>query len=992
MHHSGTSFVSNLTMMMGAYGGEHGEFILHATNPMKYWERRDVVEIDRKRISSGVRAHSERYGGVPKWIGYGFDPTKEAIKVDKSLEAKEIVQKLNARRPWVTKDPRMCLLADEWMRLLDAPVCVITHRDPVDLAHSMTKYAPTASLEEWASIYSAYYSSAMRACAGRPTVVVQHAEITKDPYNAVKKLHNALVAAGVRGLTLPAESRVTALLSSQGATESPFYLASERRAVGKTARAISTALSKGAVATDTAPDKPKWFIAPRRGSEAIATLLTTSNEDYLRGALALGSSVSAFEPSRHKVVLVTKAVPTEWHILLKEVGWSVLGVEEVEEFWFDTSTVCSNHTENQGERWGHMATKLRLWQLTQFSRVLYMDADTALTAPVSNLFHTVKTFAAERPRFHAGFNAGVMMLTPSERVFNELLAVSKGKPASLFNSVVDCTEQGLLNTYFDGSEGREVTKIAVGRADVKADWSSDTAPFAVHWITQSCPKPWLVADKVDAAGPDCDDVAYDYWQRVSSRTSVGVTIGLKALPLSKQNSARRKLSGEYDAGTTGGQVAACPGGCAPCQLASFFNGLGLEIPWWSMTGGRGNAEYDSLLADASFQTAYTMTTCATAAQCASDTAYEKTEGAPFAWPDVSGHSGFTSCQVPEDQLVAGYTHSGPVAPQHKSPTFTAWSGTTGIARDTAVPPWAPLPVASSSSEAGSSGDPHLHLAKGGKADFRGVDGTSYVLLSGPGFSFAGTTLDATFLLPRPMLVEGSFFVRAAWRLRGRSGAEYGVLADANALSARVVRLERTGAGEDNATVLKTLDGVWQEWKADGLKVYQKQSSLFVRGSGYETNVTRKPIYNYVSGPSHWRYDVAVRPLDGSTGLEGAHGRASATCFPHGLLGQSYDGSDVAVDGKMDDYRYDPKKPVVRTSAMAEGAIEGVAADYAVSGASGASPYRAAFKFSRYHKSAADSCAPRDPKTLSGAKRAADKKAVVAGTTSDDDLLEWKARR
>ena len=297
----------------------------------------------------------------------------------------------------------------------------------------------------------------------------------------------------------------------------------------------------------------------------------------------------------------------------------------------------------------------------------------------------------------------------------------------------------------------------------------------------------------------------------------------------------------------------------------------------------------------------------------------------------------------------------------------------------------------------SVGDPHLHLAKGGKADFRGVNGTSYVLLSGPGFSFAGTTLDATFLLPRPMLVEGSFFVRAAWRLRGRSGAEYGVLADANELSARVVRLERTGAGDgagdgagaDNATALKTLDGVWQEWKADGLKVYQKQSSLFVRGNGYETNVTRKPIYNYVSGPSHWRYDVAVRPLDGSTGLEGAHGRASATCFPHGLLGQSYDGSDVAVDGRMDSYKYDPKRPVARTSAMAEGAVEGVAADYAVSGAS---PYGASFKFSRYGESVASSCAPRDPAKLSGAKRAADRRAVVAGATSDDDLQEWKARR
>ena len=194
---------------------------------------------------------------------------------------------------------------------------------------------------------------------------------------------------------------------------------------------------------------------------------------------------------------------------------------------------------------------------------------------------------------------------------------------------------------------------------------------------------------------------------------------------------------------------------------------------------------------------------------------------------------------------------------------------------------------------------------------------------------------------------------------------------------------------NNATALKTLSGVWQEWKEDGLRVYHKQSSVFVRGNGYETNVTRKPIYNYVSGPSHWRYDVAMRQFDGSTGFESAHGRASATCFPHGILGQSYDGSDVAVDGKVDSYKYDPKKPVVRTSAMGEGAIEGVASDYAVLGGSS---YGHAFKYSRYDQSATSSCKPRDPTKLSGAKRVADKSLVVASSDSDDNMLEWKKRR
>lgn len=166
MHHSGTSIVSNLTMMMGAYGGEMDELLLHPENPLKYWERRDVVALDEQRLTAGVSARvSERYD-VPEWIAYGFDAGKAATKVHEMPEAKAVVAKLNTQRPWVTKDPRMCLVADEWMELLDAPLCVIVHREPLPVANSMMIYSHNVSLAEWASVYEAYYTNAMRACHG----------------------------------------------------------------------------------------------------------------------------------------------------------------------------------------------------------------------------------------------------------------------------------------------------------------------------------------------------------------------------------------------------------------------------------------------------------------------------------------------------------------------------------------------------------------------------------------------------------------------------------------------------------------------------------------------------------------------------------------------------------------------------------------------------------------------------------------------------------
>ena len=77
--------------------------------------------------------------------------------------------------------------------------------------------------------------------------------------------------------------------------------------------------------------------------------------------------------------------------------------------------------------------------------------------------------------------------------------------------------------------------------------------------------------------------------------------------------------------------------------------------------------------------------------------------------------------------------------------------------------------------------------------------------------------------------------------------------------------------------------------------------------------------------------------------------------PHGLIGQSFDGDNVGVDGAQDDYRNGGAE--MSTSAQAEGAIEGTGADYKV-----ASDFATQFRYSRFD---ADRAAPRDLSSLKG---------------------------
>ena len=137
---------------------------------------------------------------------------------------------------------------------------------------------------------------------------MQHAELVANPFAATVKLYNDLVAAGVAGLTLPTEAQVGRLL--RPSTEHAHtYLASERAAVGPSVHALSMALSSADRLPAAQLPRASWHVAERKESEAIATLLTTDNRDYLRGALVLGSSIRSFDSSRDMVRGVAARAP-----------------------------------------------------------------------------------------------------------------------------------------------------------------------------------------------------------------------------------------------------------------------------------------------------------------------------------------------------------------------------------------------------------------------------------------------------------------------------------------------------------------------------------------------------------------------------------------------------------------------------------------------------------------------------------------------------------
>jgi alpha-N-acetylglucosamine transferase len=142
--------------------------------------------------------------------------------------------------------------------------------------------------------------------------------------------------------------------------------------------------------------------------------------------------------------------------------------------WFRYSKFLIYPRENQRTflpecsdcRWVDQFTKLHLWTLTEYDRIVYLDSDALPLVNTEELFqlelnqHSTTnppfnySFAAVntlqningQPVLGGGFNAGIFVMKPDQDMFERLwtTAMDPGQPWNVHKDM----EQGLLNGFF----------------------------------------------------------------------------------------------------------------------------------------------------------------------------------------------------------------------------------------------------------------------------------------------------------------------------------------------------------------------------------------------------------------------------------------------------------------------------------------------------------------------------------------------------------------
>ncbi|XP_024392627.1 uncharacterized protein [Physcomitrium patens] len=137
--------------------------------------------------------------------------------------------------------------------------------------------------------------------------------------------------------------------------------------------------------------------------EAYATILH-SGSDYVCGAIATAHSIRKSGSTRDLVILVDSSISPEQRQALQEAGWKVRDLERV----YKSYTV-------EGKQYERDFSRFRLWQLTEYNKVIYVEADVLVLRNLDHLFTMPEISASGSTK--TLFNSGVMVIEPSSCTF-----------------------------------------------------------------------------------------------------------------------------------------------------------------------------------------------------------------------------------------------------------------------------------------------------------------------------------------------------------------------------------------------------------------------------------------------------------------------------------------------------------------------------------------------------------------------------------------------
>jgi alpha-N-acetylglucosamine transferase len=171
--------------------------------------------------------------------------------------------------------------------------------------------------------------------------------------------------------------------------------------------------------------------------EIFVTYLGT--DDFLPGVLVLSQSVKQHNHKYKLLILISESVSISIVELLSKNGFNIKIIKSIQN---------PNELYGDERNYKHTYTKLRIFELYNYSKLVYLDADMIICENIEQLFDKPHLSAVSagsllpQNRLWRDLNSGLMVLVPTRQLCNQVVKAIDSLPSK------DGGDQGFLHSFF----------------------------------------------------------------------------------------------------------------------------------------------------------------------------------------------------------------------------------------------------------------------------------------------------------------------------------------------------------------------------------------------------------------------------------------------------------------------------------------------------------------------------------------------------------------
>lgn len=177
----------------------------------------------------------------------------------------------------------------------------------------------------------------------------------------------------------------------------------------------------------------------------IITLAT--NNEYAKGAIVLARSLRKCGTSAETICMISAEVSRGTKLALEMAFDRVVEIDIHDSQ--DEDALAMLGRPELGVTW----SKLCAWKFTEYTKMIFMDADMIVLQSIDELFERDELSAVSDCGWPSCFNSGLFVFRPSRKTYEELCNYATN------NNSWDGGDQGLLNSYFSDWSTKDIKCI-----------------------------------------------------------------------------------------------------------------------------------------------------------------------------------------------------------------------------------------------------------------------------------------------------------------------------------------------------------------------------------------------------------------------------------------------------------------------------------------------------------------------------------------------------